>query len=168
MANASSPTATILALQAPLLSLAYSLTGDRSDAYSLLRDTTERAMAIPESFASRDNLFSAMRAIFAQSYSGRAQRRRDAISSRAYALPDAASIEVTADAVPEGAVHVDHVTQSLSNIADYRQSRALTLRATGCRYSEIAQIEGISILRAYVRVVLGSMSFRAILHLKTM
>lgn len=165
MAHSSSPVTRILALQAPLLNLAYTLTGNRNDAYTLLRETTEKAMTAPEAYDSRDALFNAMRSIFGTYYNSRARQRRLSVSSRAYALPPEASVEVDIDAIPEGTSSPARIADAFKSISDDRHRRALILRSTGYSFSEIARSEGISVLRARLRVALASVSFRAIFSL---
>lgn len=164
MATISTLTAPILALQTPLLNLAYSLTGDRNDAYDLLRDTTRRAMSAPGVFSTRESLFAVMHTIFDSVYSGRATRRRSEAAARAYSLPRHATLTTDSEVnVPEGTVTVDRAEEALASIRDERHHRAMTLRATGYRYRDIAREAGISVFRARLRVVLAAISLRAIL-----
>lgn len=158
MATSSSYTTAILALQAPLLNLAYTLTGDRTDAQSLLNDTTQRAMSAPAAFTTRESLFAVMHSIFESSYSSRAAQRRYEVNHRAYALPAHATGEET---TPHGTHAADTIDSAIAAIPDRRHSYALAMRAAGYRYKEIARAEGVSTLRIRLRVFLASISLRA-------
>ncbi len=153
-------TTAILALQAPLLNLAYTLTGDRTDAKNLLHDTTQRAMSAPAAFTTRESLFAVMHSIFDASYSARAHRRRIEANHRVYALPAIAESEET---VPAGTHAADALHTAIAAIPDRRHSYALAMRAAGYRYKEIARAEGVSSLRIRLRVFLASISLRALL-----
>lgn len=164
MATVSTLTAPILALQAPLLNLAYTLTGDRKDAYDLLRDTTRRAMAAPGAFSTRESLFAVMHTIYDSTYSSRAARRRAEAALRSYTLPahaDTAADEAVVS--PEGTISEERATKALSAIGDSRHNRAMAMRAAGYRYRDIAREAGISVLRARLRVIFASISLRAII-----
>ncbi|MBD5346666.1 MAG: hypothetical protein HDR92_06000 [Bacteroides sp.] len=147
--------------QAHLISLAYTLTGDRNDARNLLRDTTRIAMNSSAENQTEEGLFRTMQSIYEHIYKSKALSRRVEVSSRAYSLPD--NIEATegADEVPAGTVSIDEVSGYFKAILDKRYNRAITMRAAGYRYSEIARKEGISTFRARVRVALASVSLRA-------
>lgn len=161
MATNSSNIPAVMALQAPLLSLAYSLTGDRTEAYNLLRDTTRRVMATPSDYTSRESLFAAMKSIFNSSYSTRAARHRVEVATRPYKLPVHAAMADAADEIPEGTVSAAHATGLISSILDRRYSRAMAMRAAGYRYREIAREAGITVLGARIRVAFAAISLRA-------
>ena len=146
----------VMELQAPLLNLAYTLTGNRTDAYSLLRDTTIIAMSESEAYKTREGLFEAMKRIFDTTYSSRATRRRIEVCSRPYRLPQSVATADAFDEKPEGAESVDRIP-----INRCRYHKAVTMRAAGYRFREIANHEGISLLNARIRVMLGSISLRA-------
>lgn len=150
----------VLQFQAPLLSLAFTLTGDRTDAHRLLAETTKVAMNDVEKYSTRERLFAAMRRIYAGSYSSRAVSRRGEICSRPYILPAHATVEVTHE-MPVGTLSVDDASHVFDTILDERYNRVMTMRATGYRISEIARSEGISLIRAYILVVMASISLRA-------
>lgn len=149
----------VLQFQAPLLSLAFTLTGDRTDAHRLLAETTKVAMNDVEKYSTRERLFAAMRRIYAGSYSSRAVSRRGEICSRPYILPAHATTE--AIEMPVGTLSADDVSNVLDTILDERYNRVMTMRATGYRISEIARSEGISLIRAYILVVMAAISLRA-------
>ncbi|MCM1029574.1 MAG: hypothetical protein NC342_08365 [Pseudoflavonifractor sp.] len=164
MSISSSYSSAILAQQAPLLNLAYTLTGNRDDAYALLRDTTRRAMSAPAAFTTRDSLFAVMRTIFDSAYSARAAKRRQQVSARAYAIPSHAVAHHDADdTIPQGTHTVSQITGAIASLRDRRHSYALSMRAAGYRYSEIARAEGVSTLRIRLRVALAAISLRALL-----
>lgn len=165
MATDNTSSSPILAFQAPLLNLAYTLTGDRDDAYSLLRDTTRRAMAAPGAFSTRESLFAVMHTIYNSTYSSRAMRRRAQAATRSYILPAYADNSEEADTVtPAGSVSDTVAAKAIAALRDVRHHRAMAMRAAGYRYREIADTEGISILRACLRVILASISLRAIME----
>lgn|GEM_PF-2527382 len=151
----------VMELQAPLLNLAYTLTGNRTDAYSLLRDTTIIAMSESEAYKTREGLFEAMKRIFDTTYSSRATRRRIEVCSRPYRLPQSVATADAFDEKPEGAESVDRIHDYFNAILDGRYHKAVTMRAAGYRFREIANHEGISLLNARIRVMLGSISLRA-------
>lgn len=154
--------ADIMALQAPLLSLAYILTGNRTEAYNLLRDTTRRAMMATDGLPiSRESLFRSMRSIFAASYSGRAVKRQMEAPTRPYNLPAHVSMADAADDIPEGTVSAHTAGALLGAIADTRYSSLLAKRAAGYRFREIARETGLSLLTVRIRVALASISLRA-------
>lgn len=156
--NASSA---VTALQAPLLRLAYTLTGERSEAYNLLRDTTRSVMSRPAGvIPSPESLFEVMREIYRASYSTRADKHRVEVATRRlYAIP--AGEVSTDDTVPEGTMSASHATTLLTRVADPHHRRALSLRAAGYSYREIARLDGISAIRARLRVLMAGISLRA-------
>lgn len=151
----------VTALQAPLLRLAYTLTGERSEAYNLLRDTTRSVMSRPAGvIPSPESLFEVMREIYRASYSTRADKHRVEVATRRlYAIP--AGEVSTDDTVPEGTMSASHATTLLTRVADPHHRRALSLRAVGYTYREIARLDGISAIRARFRVLMGGISLRA-------
>ncbi len=148
-------------LQAPLLSFAYTLTGDRNEAQSLLRDTNNVALADSDEYRTREGLFAAMKRIYETFYSSRAERRRMEISSRPYTLPTHAAMPDAADEIPENTVTTEKDTAYFEAVLDRRANRVMSMRAAGYRYKEIAREEGITVFRARILVAMASASLRA-------
>lgn len=154
-------TSIVKELQAPLLSFAYTLTGDRTEAHNLLRDTNNVALAESDEYRTREGLFATMKRIYDSFYSSRADSRRMEISSRPYTLPTHAAMADAADEIPESTVTTEKATAYLNAILDRRSNRVMTMRAAGYRFREIAREEGITVFRARLLVAMASVSLRA-------
>ena len=145
-----------------LLSLAFMLTSNRSSAYSLVQDTTVKALQADDVAAEGNNfkawVFSIMRTLFARNYLAQTRIRRD--SYRRESMMRIATAATVSDERPDCTVSASSIHAAVDAFSEeYRVPFRMYL--TGYNYQEISVATGVDMIEVKNRIAVARRKMRS-------